>query len=110
MVIIEETGGAAHLTADGLHHAGSAPPSATPPEFRMSNDHRIDRSTAAYNTGGRAAGTSGLAGSLHQVVYQEDELFCLSVAQTLKRLPAPRRSLAKVQMLQLIHDIEFGHS
>jgi len=107
MVIIEETSGAAHLTADGLHHGGSAPPSVTPPEFRMSNDHR---SSAAYNSGGRAAGMSGLAGSLHQVVYQEDELFCLSVAQTLKRLPAPRRSLAKVQMLQLIHDIEFGHS
>merc|ERR1712071_144291 len=109
MVIIEETGGAAHLTADVLHHAGSVPPSVTPPEFRMSNDHRIDRSM--YNSGrGASNATSGLGANPHHVVYQEDELFCLSVAQTLKRLPAARRSLVKVQMLQLIHDIEFGHS
>ena len=50
-----------------------------------------------------AVGRGGGSGA-----YQEDELFCLSVAQTLKRLPAPRRSLLKVQILQLIHDIEFG--
>jgi hypothetical protein len=44
------------------------------------------------------------------MAYNEDELFCLSVAQTLRRLPLMRRSLAKVQILQLIHDTEFGHS
>lgn len=58
------------------------------------------RRSSAFNNGG----------SSPRMTYNEDELFCLSVAQTLRRLPLMRRSLAKVQILQLIHDMEFGHS
>ena len=60
----------------------------------------------------RSSGGGAFNGSPNspRMAYNEDELFCLSVAQTLRRLPLMRRSMAKVQILQLIHDTEFGHS
>lgn len=58
----------------------------------------------------RSSGAFNGSPNSPRMAYNEDELFCLSVAQTLRRLPLMRRSLAKVQILQLIHDTEFGHS
>ncbi|KAH7940140.1 uncharacterized protein LOC119402595 [Rhipicephalus sanguineus] len=37
-----------------------------------------------------------------------DELFCLSLAAQLKRLLPRERNVAKMKMLRLLHDLEFG--
>lgn len=39
-----------------------------------------------------------------------DELFCLSLAAHLKRLLPRDRNTAKIRMLQILHDSEFGDS
>ncbi|KZS07295.1 Jing interacting gene regulatory 1-like protein [Daphnia magna] len=93
MVIIEET--------DAHHHVGP-PRSGTPSDYLRGggpNDHHHHHRSSTFNNGGSTS---------PRMTYNEDELFCLSVAQTLRRLPLMRRSLAKVQILQLIHDMEFG--
>ncbi|XP_046446288.1 transcription factor Adf-1-like [Daphnia pulex] len=96
MVIIEET--------DGHHHIGP-PRSGTPSDYLRGggggavDHHHHHHRSSAFNNGGSTS---------PRMTYNEDELFCLSVAQTLRRLPLMRRSLAKVQILQLIHDMEFG--
>ncbi|KAL1425644.1 hypothetical protein MTO96_019064 [Rhipicephalus appendiculatus] len=47
-------------------------------------------------------------GALQERAGDPDELFCLSLAAQLKRLLPRERNLAKMKMLRLLHDLEFG--
>lgn len=38
----------------------------------------------------------------------EDDLFCLSIAATLKRLSSREKSSAKLQILQILHELQFS--
>lgn len=38
----------------------------------------------------------------------EEEYFCMSLAASLRRLPKQKSSLLKIQIMQLIHDAQFG--
>ena len=55
-----------------------------------------------------------LAGSKKEPTPEQEkdaeDLFCLSIVPTLKRLPPKKRQLAKLKIQQLLFDLEFGDS
>ena len=43
----------------------------------------------------------------HTPTYDEDELFCLSVAASLKRFTAKTKAVTKIKIQQILYDAEF---
>ncbi|XP_077492548.1 uncharacterized protein LOC144103768 [Amblyomma americanum] len=48
--------------------------------------------------------------STEELCSDPEELFCLSLAARLKRLPPRERHMARIKMLQTVHDLEFGEN
>jgi len=43
----------------------------------------------------------------HKLTSDEDELFCLSVAASLRRFNSQKKALAKLRIQQVLYDVEF---
>jgi hypothetical protein len=43
----------------------------------------------------------------HKLTPDEDELFCLSVAASLRRFNSQKKALAKLRIQQVLYDVEF---
>jgi hypothetical protein len=43
----------------------------------------------------------------HKQTSDEDELFCLSVAASLRRFNSQKKALAKLRIQQVLYDVEF---